>query len=1351
MPRKNGWIGGSAGGGGYEYQAQAIAYVSSHILAQRPLAWIRRPSQDIPIAVSAETGGPGDDFSVELEDGVLIEVQAKHGLQKGHDFWSAIIGLARGLERDPSLYGVVITDSTASRTIKEQLRNDLQRLAQGRADNLKPITKEVIARLVAEGIAATESLFDRLMIVVADFGSTSASIEVAKTSISRVIDDVTYAASTWDVLAADGLDLIAQRGRRDAHSLMQLLGTRGIRLSPAALHAAVINERYNAWLHEVTAHFEVLSLDVRFPINSAWIQLRVYNPQSDQRHTQPKTIAEWISSYHEWERLAEQDNEPDDFVDADHVEDLSRLSIIVAGPGAGKTTLLKRIAHRVSLDRTVLFARLPLVSKRMRQGESFEDTILQISADGSGIAPDKLRSVLNDPNYLLVDGLDECDQDQALVAHALARWAAGHPRTTILVTTRPVGYDPGLFPGWKYIELLPLRRQLIPQYTRQFLAVLFEDEARVEAQLNRFTQQLHQSSAATLAARNPLLLSFLIQLSLNGVGLAQRRAELYEHVIDLVRSRPLADRVAQTTLDRPLAWHILEATAWILLHVPGLSVAQLTERLGQILSQALDIQPIPAQRNADRGLTFWEERRILERFRVGPEDAVVFVHRGLSEAAAGRYAAHLGDVELYEWLTRVRRNPTWRETILLASGAGAGKQIIGHLLELDNPADPSSVEAVLATAALAELSRPDSQLLERIAARLQPRLESPVPLVAFEAAEALLGLARQAPAVVGPLAQPLVHHAQPWTQLIAVVLTLACGQEYTDESVIVQLLDIGIGADDQASPSSLQTEQHREFWHQILRGGFRIRGKKFILDSGSSGWHFWNLLVEMACGWLIRIQPQEAVKKIEQFVSEGRNINGPTHEALMRILLANGYSELFSSVLQSRDSKITERFLAVGSLAEADRAFLESLLCLAPAGQKSQHVESQPQELSALGALVYGMRVQSLGLGDWLILSKRYDLHAVDAVLKGVIAAHHLDSDELAAEALWILDQMRTRGVEYTLLSSLPEVDIHPDWAQARNANVSTPDLVRALRHPSELIAKNAAQLLAHGVGGPDAPPLIGEVLWDGHEQALKFVAWIAPYIWKEQALDIILDRLDGPLTRGCHWLLRFLPNTASDDSDQRFLNALLRGVHADDPYIGRGAAEALSELQTAELEPITNSLRDAYDYWTHRRIVCETHETEVQGSSCPVCNVIPRTPRSELVRVLAKLDGVTSDELLELCDDPNHYVQEAAVEIMMEKLANNTDLLTSVLQSAQSKGISIDLLSEILALPPQELCEIREELVNLLNVHSADVRAAVIKALVGGWIDREAASGLARVALQDRALEVRDQATETLRSLEHS
>jgi hypothetical protein len=109
---------------------------------------------------------------------------------------------------------------------------------------------------------------------------------------------------------------------------------------------------------------------------------------------------------------------------------------------------------------------------------------------------------------------------------------------------------------------------------------------------------------------------------------------------------------------------------------------------------------------------------LLEKLSVGGHDAVTFIHLALAEFTSGRFVATLDDKRLKGWLSGVRRQPKWRETILLAAGSGAVNPIVKNLLFLDNPEDPASTEVLLAADAYIEAAIANKGLIRLITKHL---------------------------------------------------------------------------------------------------------------------------------------------------------------------------------------------------------------------------------------------------------------------------------------------------------------------------------------------------------------------------------------------------------------------------------------------------------------------------------------------------------------------------------------------------------------------------------------------------------------------------------------------------------
>ncbi|WP_309893074.1 NACHT domain-containing protein [Archangium sp.] len=134
--------------------------------------------------------------------------------------------------------------------------------------------------------------------------------------------------------------------------------------------------------------------------------------------------------------------------------------VVSGGPGAGKSTLLRYVAHRKSsAGRLVARVQLKLVALRLQRGDTFEQALSRVAGDGSGVPAHRCEELLANPELLLADGLDECGADASSMGEALKKWSHGHQGTTVIVTTRPVGYEAARFADWTHLELLPLQRE----------------------------------------------------------------------------------------------------------------------------------------------------------------------------------------------------------------------------------------------------------------------------------------------------------------------------------------------------------------------------------------------------------------------------------------------------------------------------------------------------------------------------------------------------------------------------------------------------------------------------------------------------------------------------------------------------------------------------------------------------------------------------------------------------------------------------------------------------------------------------------------------------------------------------
>ncbi|MFM6040896.1 MAG: NACHT domain-containing protein [Sphaerospermopsis kisseleviana] len=839
----------------------------------------------------------------------------------------------------------------------------------------------------------------------------------------------------------------------------------------------IVVQNYTKWLRETSSDFIVLGIDKKLSIETDWISLKVKQNNGDGDQVIFK--AEFIPELY----------------------DLYDLTVVVGDPGSGKSTLLKYLAHQLCvLEKKVLRVRLKHISNLCRQqGKTFEDAIFKAAADSSGVNEDQLKFALSCPDYLLVDGFDECD-DLANMASQLTAWAKGHAMTRIIMTTRP-GYGLEYFCDWKQVEILPLEVSDILTFAKRIFEIHSSDKENIKEQEILFENWLKNTQTASLAARNPLLLGFIVQLFQSGTNTILNRANIYKKIIAYCIDKFPQDR-EPIKFGKLEAQRILTISGWKLLNEPDISEEELLEKIIEEL-EFKGYTQLEAEKQAEPGINFWENRRIFERSRERHQDTINFIHLTLCEYAAAKYVSDLDDQEICKWLEEVRQNIKWKEVILFAAGLGKVEIIVNHLLELDNPENTTLTDILLAANALTEVNNASFKLIKAVVNRLQIQLESPNPAVVINTAKALLSLIPQATDLIGNIAQNLSNHTQSWTRLAVVRLVLECGDKYVDLSILKEVIDECI-----AEPARIYSP-------------FTPRKLK---DYGKYGREFQNQVLLQGSQLLLKKYPTlETAKYIKEVISSKQLSSGiicELEKTLQKHIFEQikndeykDYREEWTILLRElrKDKGLMnpQKLLMIAKHRErqkyADKSFLEAVLRVTD-NPSNLSLSLQPQqELIALGVLVQGMGWWNFPIPDWDVLSENNDLEAVDSVIKGVIAALNIEHQKIAMEAKIVLEQMdfdydldiiksvlneekmNLKNSSQTfdsawdkmeeisdqnyisLFSKIPEVPADPKWERVREIDISPENLVRALKHPSQGIYQNATLLLMNGVVGSEA------------------------------------------------------------------------------------------------------------------------------------------------------------------------------------------------------------------------------------------------------------------------------------------
>jgi len=179
---------------------------------------------------------------------------------------------------------------------------------------------------------------------------------------------------------------------------------------------------------------------------------------------------------------------------------------------------------------------------------------IRTASGGMAFTPDDVVAIVSrTPTFLLLDGLDEVPdlelRRQLIVAvnATIRRLESLNADLQVLITTRPATFikaEGFSRDTYKYLQLAPLERKLIDQYTASWIKIRNLDDIRSAEILATLDASLQQSHFAELA-RNPMQLAILLWfISSKARSLPHQRTALYEQYL-----HAFLDREAKTSID----------------------------------------------------------------------------------------------------------------------------------------------------------------------------------------------------------------------------------------------------------------------------------------------------------------------------------------------------------------------------------------------------------------------------------------------------------------------------------------------------------------------------------------------------------------------------------------------------------------------------------------------------------------------------------------------------------------------------------------------------------------------------------------------------------------------------------
>jgi hypothetical protein len=1281
--------GGSASGGGIDFQAATSAICLAHMATGTPLSWSAAPN-DTPVAVSAETGGAGDDIALTLANGDVVEVQAKRRLVDSPSLWDSLLALCLRVHQDAKFHGVLAVGPTSSIAIRDQLARDIIRIGQARTDDLSALALKLMGKLSAASLPPTVCSRVRIQTVHV-LEQDGASFLAAVANLAHI---TTQPRAAWERLNTEGLRLIRLRGRHDTASIAGLIpalrtGTSG------GIGPAVVATQLLEWTLETTKSFTIPAIRQTFSMDDDWIELKAFGQES--RNGSLNSLKDALIHYHQGFTSLSNKSDQHPF-DAESLGYFVRQCVIVAGPGMGKSQLMRRIARLLARKgEPSLLVRLRPLAERMRTGETFIEAAFRLALDASPVRPQEVEAIGLQNLTFLLDGLDESGREQEEIAQAATALAASFPQCRIVITTRPIGYETSVLSKWTHYELASIEKlAAIGGVERLVAALADEDNCNIRTATVAAVRHLDYVRGNTFSAKSPFLVALLASLSLNGVVAVASTVGLYGQLFALIERMTAVDRKAQNATPAVLKV-FLNYLGWELTTQPYADAEQVMHACAKRLVLELGESPLKSRILCDEALAFWERSGIVERVRFKIDEAFTFVHKTFGEYAAAQYLVLQSPSEQARLLSLIEPDQQWNEVLVFAAAMGFGPVLVKHVLDCGW----NDSETVTRLLRWAKYSR--EPLGRELATQVMDRSWN---VIAASHSSQALRTGVDLVAALDKFGGAIDHtdsycnHEQWWTALVGSTCFAHTNAQALDFSALLTFMDTYVKNADR----------------RTLSGG---------LDLGDPTRHLWEPLLLSATREAVRrgidIEEQRFIDRLQ------------CSDTAQRLGFMSDLRYILKQAGVTVPLPEQEDLVSKYSNSEVFRDGRKNQLALLTAlTDGTAEYESSSPPLLHLSAFWYGIGMQHMDISADSFGNNPSCEGDMSQLIKLAARASAHGYNRLIAEAQAKIAILRDDEFS-THLDGLIHVDAPLDWKRAPNS-MAKPVIRKALLSSSECVVELAVNLAMSFLTPDDAAELVPQVLAEANGIGTAGAAYIAIHLLgKERARELLIVRLKQPLDSGSQYLFHYLAEIWVPELDHQ-INEILEPALFFGPRTAQATLSVARVCGEQQWHNLALLLATAYDHWLKNE------------EPYPISTgVIPITPRGAILELLIEKSTVDLELLFTAVKDTRTEVSKPAITALLSLFETSEGARNELVRRLGTGGRLTSLLATCLRAHVPFSERDSQEIAGLLGSGSPQCRYAAIGILDPQYLACSTIDHWAEKLLNDPYQKLRDKGLEIL------
>jgi len=1126
--------GGTAIGGGVNFQAVVTTIVGVHIMRGVALDWLSGVRADIPTAVWAESEGPGDDLRIEFGTSAAIEVQVKKGLQRSEGLWTSLMSLAKAIHTGQLSQGVLVVGIDSSAPIREELSVDIERLGEGRRDQLSDIGTEWLKRLNQANIPVTEICRNMRIKVIHGRSEDDATIASTKNLLRDVCAFEVDVDAAWNYLYRQAVRSIEKRGRWVLQDLVRHLGSVGIAIRAADFPSSNF-DRYSQWVINNNEFFYLTGIRSRIPLTQL---LPMHLERMEKSPTNSKDAASALEHYHKNSLNVRFSDE----LDAEWTGRFKRLAVVVAGPGLGKSTMLKQLAYQYSVDGYWVFSvSLKRIAAATKNGSAFRDAFWQHAFDSSPLAFRHIESQPSERWVLLLDGLDECGKEQNFIAAQIRSLASAHSSVRVVVTTRPIGYETTeLAKGWAHYRLLPPRKEDGAKNLNKLMRSIQNAEELVGGAPTATSEPFVQSPPSEAIAISPHLLGISASLIYHRRTLPSTRIELYKQLLLQFDRHPAND--ANENADTYAT--VLNIVGWTLLKNPLIFFDGLVESVACVLAPMLQVSVLSAKLVVRNAVSLWEKVGLVEQIHFDGQAMLTFVHKTFCEFTAARFL-----VQQPAFLVEAVDKAESQEVLAFAAGQGFADHMIEFYLRRCADGNVGQLQSAIG-------------LLGKNDVAVSVKWSSELVAAAFRAIE-------NGSSEKFSIGVELAKVAKRSKEFLALKAEANLGSKNQDVKFVSWAIAVCCGANRHSAVTLSNVLS--ELRGVVVPNEFTLS----LVKRDRSDRQLYEIIALAA----LSAQPDDCIKDFAERELQGRGHTWIFSMKVEDILKERGIEPLRANLDQAEKARTAVTVTPTGPYGSELTQGAYRAVAKAFAKDEAFPIDAALKRTPPLvhfAGFIRAAGLMKVPIPDFYNWLEAHDEISARETLKAVALLTSVDLHMLADDADELLRRLEV-GIDDYIFSILPAVDIDgPDWEKAKSISINLKEVMRGLVHASSWINLMSLQICLHyDITLAD----LSELLKEANGYSITCVFQLMAKFGVDEAFNTLLARLYADSSGDVSAIFELVLEAEVAPNEQIMATTLacLLSTHEG---TAKAAAECLSRWVDAGVKVDRERVSAAFEHW---------------------------------------------------------------------------------------------------------------------------------------------------------------------------